>query len=152
MQPGCGAVMVVFDSDDDCPKELAPQLKGWAISEARDVPCEVVMAHREYEAWFLASIKSLRGRRGIRTDAARHPSPETVRGAKEKLQECMLEGLTYSEKADQPALTQILDMAAAMRCRSFRHLVVAFGRLAEGAGHPIQEWPPGGWSCEEGQG
>src|SRR2546426_7135782 len=48
----------------------------------RSVPCAVVLAHREYEAWFLASLESLRGRRGIRGDAEAHPDPEEPRDRK----------------------------------------------------------------------
>ena len=144
-QPDCGAILVVFDSDDDCPKELAPELKRWADAEVGDCPCEVVMPHREYEAWFLAAIRSLRGRRGIREDAGPHPSPETVRGAKEELERSMNRGWAYHEPTDQPALAAVFDMAAAYRCRSYRHLVTAFGRLAAGVGHPIPDWPPASW-------
>ena len=46
------------------------------------MPCGVVMAQREYEAWFLAAIESLCGQRGIVSDALYPQDPEQVRGAK----------------------------------------------------------------------
>ena len=57
-------ILVLFDADDDCPAEMAPRLERWAHDAASGRPCSVVMANREYEAWFLASIESLRGREG----------------------------------------------------------------------------------------
>ena len=53
------------------------------------MPCYVVMPNREYEAWFLATIESLRGTRGIRDDATPHPDPESPRGAAEELRRRM---------------------------------------------------------------
>jgi hypothetical protein len=43
-------ILVLFDGDDDCPKTLAPRIQAWAQAEAREIPCMVVIAHREYEA------------------------------------------------------------------------------------------------------
>ena len=150
LQQDCRAILILLDSDDDCPKELAPSLEEWAKSEARQVPCAVVMAHREYEAWFLAAIESLRGERGILPDASPHPDAESPRDAKGQLEERMASGRSYSETADQAALTALFDMATAFaRCRSFRRMVRAFGSLATAAGEPLQEWPPPGWARAE---
>lgn len=136
---GCNGILILFDADRDCPL--------WAAAEAGTIPCEAVLAHREYESWFLASLASLRGARGVRTDATPHPDPESVRGAKEKLEASMLDGRTYSETLDQAALTALFDMAAAYRsCRSFRRMVSAFGKVAAGAGAPMADWPPASWS------
>jgi hypothetical protein len=87
MRPECAAILIVFDSDDDCPKHLAPQVQSWAASEAAPVPCFVVMPTREYEAWFLATIESLRGVRGILPQASSAPDPEIRRGAAEEVTE-----------------------------------------------------------------
>ena len=146
LRPDCSSIVILFDSDDDCPKELAPVLEQWASDEAGETPCAVVMAHREYEAWFLASIESLRGKRGIREDAEPHPRPEVPRGAKEKLEARMRRGLSYSETADQAALTAQLDLASVYaRCRSFRRMVTAFGSLMRRSGVDLEEWPPSSW-------
>lgn len=146
-QEGCAAVLILFDADDDCPAELGPRVQGWAVAEAVGVPCVVVLAKREYEAWFLAAVESLRKVRGVREDAASHPDPETPRGAKAELEARMDRRRSYSETADQPALSAKFDMPAAHRsCRSFRRLVQAFGELIEALGQPLPApWPPAGW-------
>ena len=146
LQLGCDAVIIIFDGDDDCPAELGPKVHQWAVSASGDVPCEVIMAHREYEAWFLASIESLRGVRGIRSDAESHPNPETPRGAKERLATRMQTGRSYTETRDQPAFSKAFSMADAYsKCRSFRKLTSAFGALLRANGYDIDPWPPTGW-------
>jgi hypothetical protein len=149
LQEHCGAILIVFDADDDCPYELAPKIHRWANEQSGAVPAVIVMANREYEAWFLASIESLRGKRGIRNDALRHPTPEAPRAAKAHLEERMIEGATYSETIDQPALTALFRMELAyVHCRSFRHLVAAFGSLVRNLGHDLIDWPPPEWNQE----
>lgn len=141
---GCDAILILFDSDRDCPKELAAKVQAWGETEAGGVPCQVVVAHHEYEAWFLGSLESLRGRHGVRGDASSHPDPESMRGAKEKLAANMVR--PYRPTLDQPALTALFDLAAAHRsCRSFRRMVRAFGLLAAAAGVEIGPWPPVSW-------
>ena len=105
------------------------------------------MAYREYEAWFLGSIESLRGKRGIRQDAESHPDPEQPKGAKGQLDARMQAGRSYSETADEPALSAEFDMRPTyQKCRSFRHLVKVFGELAAAGGSaPQAAWPPPAW-------
>lgn len=142
----CVGILVIFDADDDCPKELAPTLEQWAKEAAGGKACAVVMANREYEAWFLASIESLRGRAAILQDAISHPDPEAPRDAKGQLERRMPSGSSYSPTVDQAPLTAHLDMESAYRrCRSFRKLVGAFGVLATAAGVAPDVWPPAAW-------
>ncbi|HVC98998.1 MAG TPA: DUF4276 family protein [Pirellulales bacterium] len=146
LKPDCSAILILFDSDSECPADLGPQVQAWARDEARGVPCAVVLPKSEFEAWFLASIESLRGQRGIRQEAASHPDPETPRGAKQQVRARMSRSGTYKSTVDQPKLTAQFDMAFAYaRCRSFRRMIDAFGSLAVGMGHPIAVWPPEGW-------
>jgi hypothetical protein len=42
-QPDCGAILILFDRDDDCPAELGPRLQRVASEAAGRTPCEVVM-------------------------------------------------------------------------------------------------------------
>lgn len=148
LQPDCGGILIVFDSDDDCPRDLAPQIEEWARSEAGAVPCGIVMANREYEAWFLASLQALRGVRGVVMDAADHANPEVPRNAKGELRRSMIPGRGYSESVDQAALTEKLDFAAAHRgCRSFRKMVKAFGDVVSDMGKVVAPWPPGVWNA-----
>jgi hypothetical protein len=145
LEPECSAVLILFDADDDCPKDLAPRLEAWALEEAHGTPCGVVVANREYESWFAASLESLRGRRGISTEAVSHPSPESLKNAKGHIEQWMRSG-AYKERTDQPALTNAFDLSVAYRrCRSFRRLVKVVGALAGGAGVPLAEWPPPAW-------
>ena len=150
LQSECSAVLILFDGNSDCPAELGQIVKEWASEEAGDMPCEVVIAHREYEAWFLASIESMQGYRRILADAQSHPNPEQPRGAKGQLEARMEAGATYLETTDQPALSAKFSLATThRRCRSFRKLASSFGRLVRSMGQEIGEWPPAGWA-EEG--
>lgn len=150
LQPDCCAVIVLFDGDTDCPAELGPTVQNWTVQAAGDVPSEVVIAHREFEAWFLAAIKSLRGQNRIRFDAQPPPDPELPRDAKGHLEARMGSGATYLETTDQPALSASFSLAEAYRhSRSFRKLASAFGRLVSSMGQEIGEWPPAYWA-EEG--
>lgn len=146
LREDCVGVLVLFDADGDCPKELAPTLEQWAREAAGGRPCAVVMANREYEAWFLASIESLRGRTSILTGATPHPDPESPRDAKGELESRMPPNMSYTATVDQPAFTAQFDLESAYRrCRSFRKLVSAFGMLAEAAGVAPKVWPPVTW-------
>ena len=146
-QPDCGAVLILFDGDSDCPADLGPTVQTWAAAAADGIPCRVVLAHREYEAWFLASIESLRGRRGVRSDAEPHPVPERPRGAKEQLEARMRPGATYLEATDQPAFSGVFALEAAYRrSRSFRKLADSFANLVRAMGHDIRVWPPPAWT------
>ena len=146
LRDDCAGILVLFDADDDCPKELAPTLEQWAQEAGRGKFCAVVMANREYEAWFLASIETLRGNASILPDAISHADPEVPRDAKGEIELRMLAGASYSASVDQPALTAHLDLESAYRhCRSFRKLVRAFGELAAAAGMAPAAWPPAGW-------
>ncbi len=148
VQPDCGAVLILFDGDSDCPADLGPTVQNWATAAADGTPCHVVLAHREYEAWFLAAIESLRGRRGVKIDAEPHPAPERPRGAKEQLEARMQAGATYLETTDQPAFSAMFSLAAAHgRSRSFRKLAASFSNLVRAMGHEIGEWPPAAWTA-----
>jgi hypothetical protein len=113
---GHGAILVLIDADNDCPKQLGPQLLARAISAHHDLPMAVVLAKREYEAWFLAAAESLRGQRGLPEDLSSPPHPERIQGAKEWLRD---KGMLYSETVDQPALTGRFDLELARRADSF---------------------------------
>lgn len=148
---GADAVLILFDGDDDCPAKLGPKVQRWAKRAAGDIPCQVVMPHREYEAWFLAAVESLRGLRGVRPDALPPLDPERPRGAKEQLEGMMRsrdEGAAagtrgYLEVIDQPAFSARFSMDAAYAgCRSFRKMTSAFGALLQATGYDAPPWPP----------
>lgn len=103
-------VLVLLDADDDCSATLGPVLLDRAATHRSDVALSVVLAAREFEAWFLASVGSLRGLRGLPVDAEAPTDPEAVRDAKGWLQERRTDGFAYSPTVDQPALTAAMDL------------------------------------------
>lgn len=145
-QPQCAAVLLLFDGEDDCPAELAEQVRAWAQAVARETPCEVVIAYREYETWFLAAMESLRGTCRIANDASAPANPESKRNAKGALEAFMPSGASYAETIHQQKLSAIFDMSLAhQRNRSFRKLTKAVGDLLAQLGQPVPAWPPAGW-------
>ena len=145
-QPDCAAVLVLFDGEDECPVELAALVRGWAQAAAGQIPCEVVIAYREYETWFLAALESLRGRCRIAEDASAPANPELKRDAKGALEEFMPSGASYAPTIHQQKLSAVFDMSLAhRRNRSFRKLTKAVGDLLQQLGQPLPNWPPAGW-------
>src|SRR5438094_4636142 len=78
------AILVLIDADDEClhrgrGRSLGPELLARAKGVAAHVPVAVVVANREYEAWFLASLQSMRMSRrddvGARAPASRRSAP-----------------------------------------------------------------------------
>ncbi len=137
-RPG-GAVLVVLDADNDCPKTLAPELLRRARTGVSDLPVSVVLAKREFEAWFLAAAESLRGHRGLPADLEPPPDPEAVRGAKEWLARNMPPGQRYAATLDQPALTAVFDLQSARRrSPSFDKFCREITRLLEGLASAAQ--------------
>ena len=110
-----GRVLIILDADDDCPPARASEILLRATSARRDRPIQVVLARREYEAWFLAAAGSVAGYRGLRRDTTAPQDPESVRNAKGWLTSHMPPGRAYKETRDQPALTNIFDLDQARR-------------------------------------
>ena len=146
LQPQCASILLLFDGEDDCPKELAETIRSWAREAAGDTPCDVVIAYREYETWFLAALESLRGHHGIPADAAAPANPESRRDAKGWLEDFMPRNCAYSETSDQAAMSARFDMGLAhQRNRSFRKLVKALGDMLTQLDLPLPAWPPADW-------
>jgi hypothetical protein len=123
-----GALLILLDADDDCPAQLGPRILEWAEQTRRDRPLSVVIAKREFEAWFLGAAESLRGQRGLASNLVAPESPEAVRDAKGWLSSRMPTG--YSETVDQPALASVFDLDAAERVPSFAKLKRDLIRMA----------------------
>jgi hypothetical protein len=118
---GWGGILVIVDCDWDggCPATDGPALLQRAKTVRSDLPIAVVLAKKEFEAWFLAAAESLRGKRGLPPDLEPPNDPESIRGAKEWLRDRMPPGRTYSETSDQPAFTHEFDLNAARGADSF---------------------------------
>jgi hypothetical protein len=141
-QPGCTGIIVMFDADDDCPKELAPRILKWAQDAARPLPCSVVLPKREYEGWFLACLESLLEARGIQPAVPYDKDAETKRDAKGELESRFGEKFRYYERTDQPALSALADWALVhARSRSFRKMAKETRSLFIAAGLAPSCWP-----------
>ena len=118
---GRGGIVIIVDCDweNGCPAEEGPLLLRRAVAARGDLPITVVLAKKEFEAWFLAAAESLRGQHGLPDGLEPPPDPEEIRGAKEWLSDRMLPGRSYAETTDQPAMAAIFDMEMARRADSF---------------------------------
>lgn len=122
----CAAVLVLFDLDDGCPKEVGTAIADRIRAmEALPFTVAVVCAKREYEAWFLASLES------IHPGTTYGGDPEALRAAKGWLER----EFGYREVRDQARYTRALDIAlAGQRSRSFRRLTHAVDEIIASAG------------------
>lgn len=112
---GAGGILLLIDSDDDCPASLGPALLERARQARGDREISVVLAHREFEAWFLAAAASLSGCRGL-VDPLDPPSdPEGIRGAKEWLSARKSDGTSYRPTVDQAGLADVFDLEQARK-------------------------------------
>lgn len=120
LNPRAAGILVLLDADDDCPATLAPSLLTRARNARPDLRLAVVLANREFEAWFLAAASSIAGVRGLPPDLEAHPDPESRRDCKGWLSRQRVDGHSYRPAADQSALAGKLDLATArQRAASF---------------------------------
>lgn len=111
--PGPGGVLVLLDADDDCPAELGPQLLDRARKARPDKLVAVVLANREFEAWYLAAAPSLAGEHGFSEDFLAPADPEVPRDCKGLLTRARAAGHSYKETVDQAALASVFDLEMA---------------------------------------
>jgi hypothetical protein len=130
---GRGGIIVIVDCawDNGCPAEDGPALLKRAKTARNDLPISVILAKKEFEAWFLAAAESLRGKRGLSNDLVPPEDPESIRGAKEWLSDRMPPSKSYTETTDQPALTELFDMNTARAADSFDKCYREIRRMLE---------------------
>ena len=116
-----GLVLILLDCDDDCPAMLGPDLLRRAQAVRADVPYLVALAHREFEAWFIAALESLRECAGISPDVEKPENPEVYRDAKGWIGSRRLSG--YDPVVDQAAFTAVFDLDEATAAPSFARLL-----------------------------
>jgi hypothetical protein len=119
-----GWVLILLDADDDCPAELSGSIKTRVERLFPQHNFSVVLANREYESWFIASIESLNGKRGLKIAAADdlNADAENYRDAKGWIRQRMKDN-SYGPTTDQPAFTSLMELQSAHdRSRSFRKL------------------------------
>lgn len=119
-------ILILLDCDDDCPAKLGPKILGRAHRFRPDTFTLVVLAHREYETWFLAAAHSLRGVCGLPPDLEPPGIPESVRDAKGWLSSRM--NARYNEPDHQPLLTGVFSFDEAVKTASFSR---AFKKLRD---------------------
>lgn len=123
-----GWILVLLDADDDCPAQLAPRILARATRCIAHRSVSVVLAKREFEAWFIAAAESLDRYRGFVFDPADVIDAETPRDAKGWLRQRIAGGV-YGETTDQPAFAARFDLQQAFDgSRSFRKLCAEWDR------------------------
>lgn len=138
---GQAGILILLDSDDDCPAELGPQLLDRALKQRSDVPQAVVLAKREFEAWFIAAAESLRGRMDFPVDLEVPSDPERIRGAKEWLGRRWARTRPYTPSRHQAELTRIFDLDLAKSSRSFEKCYREIARLLTTPTKPLPACP-----------
>ncbi|MFO1328492.1 MAG: DUF4276 family protein [Rubrivivax sp.] len=126
---GSGVILVLLDSEDQCPAQLGPALLGQVQASAAGVRCMVALAHREYETWFIAAVESLRGVEGLDLGAMAPADPEAPRDAKGWLGRLLPH--RYDPVTHQLAFTSQFDLGAARRVPSFDRLCRKVAQLLE---------------------
>lgn len=125
-----GWVLILLDADDDCPIELRMMVEEKARTHFLTENLSIVIANREFEAWFIASAASLAGVRGLALNPALTvPDPDAPRDAKGWLGRQMPGN--YHEVSDQPAFCACMSLEDAWQAsRSFRRLSSEFVRMS----------------------
>lgn len=111
----CAAALLLRDEDDGCPATIGPTMAGWVEAEGLPFPVSVVLAHREFEAWFLPCLAKIAGRElreglKLRDGVTFDENPEGKRGVKEWLTRHLYPaGKAYKPTLDQAALTRLVE-------------------------------------------
>jgi hypothetical protein len=108
-----GGVLVLIDADDDCPAQLGPELLARARKAREDKRVTVVLAKREFEAWYLAAAPSIAGQHGFPEGLRRPGNPEGPRDCKGWLSRARGGKPKYSPTVDQAPLASVFDMGMA---------------------------------------
>lgn len=127
-----GWIIILLDADDDCPAELGIKILERAHVCIPHRRVSVVLANREYEAWFIAAAESLDGQRGFSFDPTEIIDAETPRDAKGWIKRHKSDK-SYGETTDQPAFSARMDLQLIFdRSRSFRKLCTEWSRQVLG--------------------
>lgn len=133
----CGAVLVLMDADKKCPVQLATDFSRRILALGVRFPVVIVIAKREYEAWFLASLAAIAGkpwqnRVGLPPDVTYDDDSERIAGVKGWLDRHLPPGHSYKPAQDQAVLTAMLDLELTReKSRSFRRLCHALEQAVE---------------------
>lgn len=144
-----GALLILRDEDDLCPRVRAPELAEALRRLDLPFPSSVVLLHPEFEVLFLPCIDFLAGkllrtgtvsRPGLVPEAHwDRPTWEARRGVKEWLTSQFPKGRTYKPTTDQLPLTQMLDLEVVRRAE-----VPCFGTLERSLAFLAEYWDQAG--------
>ncbi len=135
VNPHAGAILILLDSDGDCPRTLSQMILDKARGPADGLPVGVVLADREYETWFIASWEKVRPEGAACPDLS--SDPDKVQNPKAAIGRLLPEGLRYSETTHQAKFSDRIDLDLATdRSRSFRKLRSSILNLAEAVRNP----------------
>jgi len=114
-------ILVLLDSDQDCPAEASPKIKETIATSTGIESTAVILAKIEFESWFVASCESLSQYLDC-SNAGGADDPEGNGMGKGWIQS-RFKGGKYSETVDQVRLTAAMDLAVCReRCPSFDKL------------------------------
>ncbi len=125
LRAGPAAILAILDADDECLRRspqnrLGSELLARARAVAGEVPVGVVVANREFEAWFLADLASLRRSgavpEGPGAGAGAPKDPEAQAGCKAAVGRLL--GETYEPAIHQPELARSLSFSKEARALS----------------------------------
>lgn len=148
-KPDCDGALILRDEDDGCPATRGPEAAGWVLEAGLSFPVATVLAHREFEAWFLPCVHLMAGRPlvdpngssrlGLQAGTTFSGNPEEIRGVKEWLSRHFTAGKSYKPTLDQLPLTRLIDFQVLRNAElpSFGTLERALRFLATAAGHKV---------------
>ncbi|PJB33508.1 MAG: hypothetical protein CO108_30755 [Deltaproteobacteria bacterium CG_4_9_14_3_um_filter_63_12] len=109
IQPNVGALLILRDEDDACPRDLAPSVSAQLETLKLPFPVAYVLLHPEYEVLFLPCLSRMRPEDFPPDVAWDRASWEARRGVKEWLTAQLPPGREYKPTAKQLAMTRCLD-------------------------------------------
>ena len=101
-------LLLLMDSEGDCPAELAPKLLGWAKQARSDADIICVLAHPMFETWFAACASLLAGYNDLPADLTTPANPEEQGLGKGWLKKHLPR--KYQEPIDQPKFVSKMDI------------------------------------------
>ncbi len=129
--PGCQAILIILDADDDCPAVIGPELRKRALATRSDLHIEVCIAKRTYEAWFIGGASELAGKCGMLDELDPPDDPEGIPSPKGWIKNRM-KNKCYQETIDQVRLTTQFDITeASKRSPSFSYFCKVVKRIAD---------------------
>lgn len=115
-------LLIMIDSEGDCPKTVVPELLGWAREFRSDTDIACVMPNPMFETWFAAAADSLKGKNDLPADLPKPKDPDEEGVGKKWVKDHLPR--KYKETVDQPRFVGHMSLAECRdSSRSFRKLV-----------------------------